>query len=189
MSPVPTTPGIFVGIGGPSGAGKDTLIRHAQRRLADDPRFVFVQRTITRPPDGATETHLSVDAATFARHEAAGAFALTWSAHGLSYGLPIAVDSAIAEGRIAVANISRAVLPALRARYRHVVPIAVSVPPALLRARLAARGRESAAEIDTRLARAGADSYPGWRVVANAGAAAEAGDRLVTLLREAAERD
>ena len=35
--------GTLVLIAGPSGAGKDTLIRLAQLRLREDPRFVFVR--------------------------------------------------------------------------------------------------------------------------------------------------
>ena len=69
---------------GPSGAGKDTLLEAARQALADDPRFRFVRRVITRPADAGGEAHEAVTAEEFAARE----FALQWQAHGLSYGIP-----------------------------------------------------------------------------------------------------
>ncbi|GLS34984.1 hypothetical protein GCM10010869_05720 [Mesorhizobium tianshanense] len=40
--------GILVRLVGPSRAGKDTLLKLAKIELANDERFVFVRRTVTR---------------------------------------------------------------------------------------------------------------------------------------------
>jgi phosphonate metabolism protein PhnN/1,5-bisphosphokinase (PRPP-forming) len=134
---------------GPSGAGKDTLLGLARAALADDPRYRFVRRVITRPADAGGEDHEPVTEAAFALRR----FALQWRAHGLSYGIPLDVEPDIARGVTVIANTSRGVIAAAAARYPTRV-IEVTAPPEVLAERLAARGRESAADVAARLARA-----------------------------------
>jgi ribose 1,5-bisphosphokinase len=122
-SSLPIRNGAFVAIVGPSGAGKDTLIAHARTVLSGEPQVEFVRRVITRPCDGATEDHDTLDEEGFAQSQAAGAFALAWQAHGLSYGIPAGVDRVIDNGHVAVANVSRGALPSLRERYSNVADI------------------------------------------------------------------
>jgi ribose 1,5-bisphosphokinase len=128
---------------GPSGAGKDTLLNAAKDAFSNDPRVHFVRRVITRPADPDGENHEPVTEAEFAMRD----FALSWSAHGLRYGIP-AVDTA----PVVVANVSRGVISAAAARYP-VRVIEVTASPELLAARLAGRGRETAADVALRLGR------------------------------------
>ena len=83
--------GTFFLIVGASGVGKDTLLAGARAALATDERFVFARRTITRPADAGGEDHLFMAPEAFARTRQAGGFLSCWSAHGLDYGLPIAL--------------------------------------------------------------------------------------------------
>ena len=145
--------GCFVAVVGPSGAGKDSLIAAARTRLAADERMVFARRVITRA-EGGNEDHDSLDPDAFAAAEAAGAFALSWCAHGLSYGIPATIRADVAAGRIVVANLSRAAVDDGRRLFGRVRIIAVTAPPAVLAHRLAGRGRESEADILARLAMA-----------------------------------
>src|SRR5690606_33244326 len=89
VTPALSYQGVFVAVVGPSGAGKDTVMGIARRRLADEPRVHFVRRVITRPAD-TNEDHEPLTAHEFAIRVAGGAVALHWCAHGLSYGLPSA---------------------------------------------------------------------------------------------------
>jgi ribose 1,5-bisphosphokinase len=134
---------------GPSGAGKDTLLNAARRALAGDVRFRFARRVITRQADPGGEDHEPVTPAQFA----ARAFALQWQAHGLQYGIAADITTDLAAGAVVVANVSRAVIAAAAERFP-VRVIEVTAPPDVLAARLAARGRETAADIAARLARA-----------------------------------
>lgn len=145
--------GCFVAVVGPSGAGKDTLIRGVQERLATDPRFVFARRIITRQAD-STEDHDTLTEREFARMKAASAFLLSWSANGLSYGLPVKLGFDLQEGRIVIANVSRAILPEVRQRFRRHLVVHVTAAPEVLAARLCARGREDTVTQKARLARA-----------------------------------
>jgi ribose 1,5-bisphosphokinase len=133
---------------GPSGAGKDTLLTLARVALAGDPRFRFVRRVITRPAEAGGEDHEPVSVAEFAARD----FALSWQAHGLHYGIPADVADDIARGVVVVANVSRSIIADAAARFPARV-IEVTAPGELLVARLAARGRETAAEAANRLAR------------------------------------
>jgi phosphonate metabolism protein PhnN/1,5-bisphosphokinase (PRPP-forming) len=141
---------------GPSGSGKDTLIAAAERALAGSGRHLFARRVVTRPQDAGGEAHEAVTPDEFAALDARGAFALAWSAHGLSYGIRAEIAEALVAGRHVVVNVSRGVVPAARARFAPLVVVAVGADPEVLARRLAARGREDPADIARRLAREGA---------------------------------
>ncbi|MFH1794781.1 MAG: phosphonate metabolism protein/1,5-bisphosphokinase (PRPP-forming) PhnN [Pseudomonadota bacterium] len=184
--PDPIGPGAFVAVMGPSGSGKDTLIAHARDRV-DSERTFFVRRIVTRAADSAAEDHDTMSCEAFAAAEADGAFALCWKAHGLDYGLPAGVDAAIRDGRAVVANVSRAVLPLLRQRYRHVVPVHVFADPDILAARIARRGRESGEAIAARVSRDPGISLAGNDIVRidNGGELTVAVDRFVAAIEVA----
>ncbi len=155
MAPPPAAKvetGTFVGVVGPSGAGKDSIMRAAAQRLAGNPDIVFVRRIVTRNAD-SNEDHDSTDPETFAALELGGAFALSWSANGLSYGLPVSLMDDLAAGRVVVANLSRDSVPAARHRFARSMIVHVTAAIEVLRERLAQRGREDAEERDLRIAR------------------------------------
>jgi len=143
---------VLVGVVGPSGAGKDTLMDGARAALAGDARFVFARRIITRPAEAGGEDHLPATTAEFARMRDQGAFALSWDAHGLSYGIPAGVAAQTRQGRVVVANLSRGVLADAAARFPLLV-LEITAPLELRAARLAARGRESVEDVALRLSR------------------------------------
>lgn len=143
---------MLVGVVGPSGAGKDTLMDGARAALAGDARCVFARRVITRPADAGGEDHLPATAADFARMREQGDFALWWNAHGLSYGIPARIAAEAGQGRVVVANLSRGVLAEAAARFPLLV-LEITAPLELRAARLAARGRESVEDVARRLSR------------------------------------
>lgn len=145
--------GRLVLVVGPSGAGKDTLISAAKAALADDRRYVFPRRVVTRTASKELEDHESVTMEAFDSLEAAGAFALTWRAHGLAYGIPANLGVALEAGRIVVLNVSRAIVAEARARFPGTAVLLVDAAAALRAERLAARGRETAEAIAARIGR------------------------------------
>ncbi|MEN0075379.1 MAG: phosphonate metabolism protein/1,5-bisphosphokinase (PRPP-forming) PhnN [Paracraurococcus sp.] len=177
--------GVLVAVVGPSGAGKDTLLAGARTALAADPRYRFVRRCISRPATAGGEEHEALSPEEFAARAAAGGFALTWQAHGLHYGIPADIAGDLAAGRVVVANLSRTVLAAAAARLPLRV-LEVTAPAALLARRLAARGREDAADVAARLARAAASpaGLAAMRVV-NDGAPEAGIAAMLDLLRSA----
>ncbi|SDO11986.1 ribose 1,5-bisphosphokinase [Methylobacterium phyllostachyos] len=144
--------GCLVLVVGPSGAGKDTLIRLARAALADDSRYVFPRRLVTRPPS-ADEDNDEIDAAAFAAGCAAGRFTLHWHAHGLGYAIPAEAGRLAAAGHVVVCNVSRRVVAQARAAGRPVSVVEITAPPAILMRRLAARGRAEDGDLAARLAR------------------------------------
>ena len=138
---------------GASGAGKDTLLNGVRDRLAEHSRIRFVRRVITRPGDMGEEAHESVTEQAFALRQEAEDFALSWRAHGLHYGIPADISRDLAQGRIVVANVSRAVVAEAAERFP-VSVIEITAPVAVLKQRLASRGREDADDVARRLSRA-----------------------------------
>jgi phosphonate metabolism protein PhnN/1,5-bisphosphokinase (PRPP-forming) len=143
---------MLIAVVGPSGAGKDTLMAGARAALTRDARFRFARRAITRPAEAGGEDHEALTEAAFITRRDAGGFALHWQAHGLHYGIPRDIEADMAARRVVIANLSRAVLPEASTRYALRV-LNITAPIEVLAARLAARGRESAADIAGRLAR------------------------------------
>ncbi|MBS0246351.1 MAG: phosphonate metabolism protein/1,5-bisphosphokinase (PRPP-forming) PhnN [Proteobacteria bacterium] len=147
------TTGTFFLVVGPSGVGKDTLLDGARAALKNDKRFLFARRTITRPADAGGEDHDAVTPQEFTRRKQAGAFLLTWDAHGLEYGLPITLARALGEGSNVVANGSRATIAELARLVPKLVVVEVNASPEVVAARLHARGRENEAQVAARVAR------------------------------------
>jgi phosphonate metabolism protein PhnN/1,5-bisphosphokinase (PRPP-forming) len=173
---------------GPSGAGKDSLIAGARAALAGHPEFLFPRRIITRESDPGSEDHFTLSEADFAQQQAAGAFFLSWGAHGLHYALPGAIADALAAGRTVIANVSRAVIDEARRKHATTTVVVVTAPPEVLAERLLARGREDAADVRDRLARAAEQpSGPGVVTVMNDGPLEVAVERFLKVLKAPAE--
>jgi ribose 1,5-bisphosphokinase len=168
---------------GPSGAGKDTIIAIAQDLLAARADVVFPRRIVTRAPSAAeTNGQLSSDAFDEAiRHRA---FAVWWQAHGHSYGLPASIDDDIRAGATVVCNVSRAIVPELRRKYRQCAVVLVDAPRDIRAARIAARRRSSDGEVATRLDRPSLNAHalaPDL-VIMNVGDARDGGRRLAEMI-------
>jgi ribose 1,5-bisphosphokinase len=180
---LPIGPGRLVAVAGPSGAGKDTLLRFARNLCRGDPNIVFPHRVVTRQPSAA-EDHDSLSEADFAAAVAVGGFAFWWYAHGLNYAVGAAVDDDIRAGKTVVCNVSRAVIAELRCRYANVRVVLVTAPAEVLAARLAARGRATDGPPATRLARGAppqSDLAPDV-VIDNVGDLQDGGEKLVAAI-------
>jgi ribose 1,5-bisphosphokinase len=164
---------------GPSGAGKDTLIEGA---LALCPDLRRVRRVITRPVALGGEDFLAVTEADFAKRHAEGDFALSWQAHGLHYGIERA--QLTGSGTI-LFNGSRTILPDASRMFPALRIILVTAPTSVLADRLSARGRESAADIRSRLRRGNFAMPQGldFATVCNDGTAKEGIARLLAALQ------
>ena len=179
----PLGPGTLVAVVGASGVGKDSIIDWARSRSAAIPGGpVFPRRAVTRPA-GPGEEHICLDDAAFHAAESRGGFAVSWRAHGLAYGIPVAADETVAAGGVVVVNVSRAVLPGLAARYARLRVVRVVVPEDVRRTRLATRGREEGDAADARIARADpAPGFPADLEIVNDGTIERAGRTFLAFL-------
>lgn len=143
--------GRLIGVVGPSGVGKDTVMEAVARAW---PGLHLVRRVITRPEEAGGEAFDGVSDEVFRRRVVDGDFALHWQAHGLRYGIPRDVEDVLAEGRVAMVNLSRAVLGEAQDRFPGFAVLSLTATPEVLAQRLQGRGRESAVDIARRLARA-----------------------------------
>jgi ribose 1,5-bisphosphokinase len=174
---------------GPSGSGKDSLIRYARRRLGSDPGVVFAHRYITRPVELNGENHIALTEAEFDARLAAGLFAMHWASHGWRYGIGLEINLWLAKGCNVVMNGSREYLPEARRLYPTLKAILITVSPEILAERLRARGRETEDQIAERIARARAFMPPeegDLEIIQNDSELEIAGERLVQLLAVAA---
>jgi len=138
---------------GPSGSGKDSLLRALRARAGSDDRLIVAHRYITRQAD-ANEASVALTTEEFHRRVALGCMAMHWRSHGLHYGIGIEIEQWLARGMKVVVNGSREYLPQAVARYPKLSALHVRVSPEVLAARLRQRGRESEEAIARRLARA-----------------------------------
>ncbi|WP_027542435.1 phosphonate metabolism protein/1,5-bisphosphokinase (PRPP-forming) PhnN [Bradyrhizobium sp. WSM2254] len=182
-------PGRLVLVVGPSGAGKDTLLRLAQAACIDDQNVVFPRRVVTRE-SSADEDNIAMSPDEFRRGIDHGDFAVHWDAHGHSYALPLEINDDIRAGRAVVVNVSRTVIAALRQAYANVVVVAITAPPDVLAQRLAARARHSDGNIADRLSRSVEDvSAQADVTILNAGSADYHSRQLVRVIRNEGWRE
>lgn len=145
--------GRLIYVVGPSGAGKDSVLEHARKHAPLEISTVFARRIITRPAGAGGEQHVALSTAAFSLLRRQQAFALSWQANGLLYGIGREILDWMHAGLNVVVNGSREYLPVAAADFPDLVVVHVTAPPAVLRERLASRGREHAADIESRLVR------------------------------------
>ena len=150
---------------GPSGAGKDSLLDGAKAALSDSTAHHFVRRDITRPADAGGEDHNPVTVAEFDAIQKEGGYCLSWGAYNLRYGIPKAIETELAAGRHVIVNVSRSLIDQAREMFPDVRVVNITVPREILERRLRERGRESEADIQTRLERAEAFTLEGPGVI------------------------
>ena len=176
-------PGRLVLVVGPSGAGKDTLLRLARVACIDDHDIVFPRRIVTRE-SSVDEDNVALGPDEFRRAREHGDFAVHWEAHGHSYALPREINDDIRAGRTVVANVSRTVIGALRKVYANVAVVAITAPPDVLAQRLTARARHSDGNLAERLTRSVDDASATADVtILNAGSAEYHSRQLVCVIR------
>jgi len=76
--------GRLIGVVGPSGAGKDSVMEALARARPD---FHLVRRVITRAEGAGGEVYERVSPGEFERRRAVGEFVLHWRAHDIDYAL------------------------------------------------------------------------------------------------------
>jgi ribose 1,5-bisphosphokinase len=176
-------PGRLILVVGPSGAGKDTLIRLAQVSCAGDSSLIFARRVVTRAAT-AHESNEQVSPEAFRLARIERKFAVDWEAHGHCYALPRAIDEDIRANRTVIANVSRTVVDAMRRAYANVTVVLITAPPEILVTRLSARGRDSDGQIADRLSRGGGSLAvtPDFTIT-NIGSAEDHARELVRIVR------
>ncbi|WP_158284779.1 phosphonate metabolism protein/1,5-bisphosphokinase (PRPP-forming) PhnN [Oricola cellulosilytica] len=182
--------GLLLAVIGPSGSGKDTLIRLAREAFSGDAKVLFVRRTVTREADRGAEDHDTLTPADFGEVERNGEFAVTWDAHGLRYGLPSGALSFVNAGGIAVANCSRRAMATVMAVFPQVRLIRLHADAEILARRLANRGREPLEEIRARVSRTVEETEALEKVVLidNSGPLEDAAEAFIDVIA-AARRD
>ncbi|MDZ7593598.1 MAG: phosphonate metabolism protein/1,5-bisphosphokinase (PRPP-forming) PhnN [Thiobacillus sp.] len=180
------TRGVLLYVIGASGSGKDSLMQVAREALADNPEVIFAHRYITRPAHAGGENHVALSEAEFDARLARKLFAMHWRSHGLRYGLGSELDHWLAKGLTVVVNGSREYLDEASEKYSALKPVLIEVSTEVLCQRLKSRGRESVADIETRLIRAEAFKqlrHPQLLRLSNNAPLNETGPAFVALIR------
>jgi ribose 1,5-bisphosphokinase len=126
---------------------------HGRKHLSNNPNIAFAHRYITRPANICGENHIALSQEEFEARRTLGLFSMHWQSHCYSYGIGIEIDCWLSRGMNVVVNGSREYLNNARQKYSGLLPVHIIVSSDVLRARLLARGRESRAEVDARIAR------------------------------------
>lgn len=168
---------------GPSGAGKDSVLGWLREHLPPGLRMHWARRCITRAPDAGGETHEAMTPADFEAARARGGFAMHWHANGLDYGIAHGEFAPLAQGGWVLVNGSREYFAQARERYPGLTGLYLGASEATLLARLRARGRETEAQVQQRVARAMAlPPPPGVIEVLNDADLASAGRQVLQAL-------
>lgn len=134
---------------GPSGAGKDTLLKEAKFFFKDNKFVNFVPRYITRPPD-VFEKNFYICKEGFSVLKQNGFFLVTWETFGHMYGIP---KHFIKNNCVNFISVSRTVIKFFENNFDEVYTIFVTADFPVIYDRLKKRNRENEDMIKQRLQR------------------------------------
>ena len=170
---------------GPSGAGKDSVLGWLRKHLPKDMPVHWTRRTITRPAAAGGEAHEATDAQGFEQLRSQDAFALSWHANGLNYGIRRTELAGLQQGRWVLVNGSRGHLPHVLQSYPGLQMVHITADPATLVQRLTQRQRETPEQIQERVERASAFVLPhGVIEISNNGTLDQAGQAFLLALQK-----
>jgi ribose 1,5-bisphosphokinase len=177
-------PARLVYVMGPSGAGKDSVLRYARRELDGRYPIAFAHRYITRPIGEDIENYIALSPGEFEQRRSRGLFAFGWEAYGWRYGIGQEIELWRGAGLTVVIDGSRQHFLQHRTALSEALPVLITATPDILRRRLIARGRDETAAIDRRLERAEAyaPAAPDLVTIDNSGPLESAGAALVALM-------
>lgn len=151
---------------GPSGAGKDSLMRWLRERSAGQPAFKWARRTVTRLAHDSSSDDISVDVEGFEKTELAGGFALQWQANGLRYGIRHEELVPLLTRRHWVfINGSRSYLQTCALRFPGMTVLHITADEEVLRQRLMQRGRETPNMVEARIHRESTVTVPAQSIL------------------------
>jgi len=130
-------------IAGPSGVGKDTLLKQIKNRI----KAHFVTRHITRPPDDSEQNYFVLPKE-FLKLKDQGFFVATWNAHSFDYGI---AKNELQDGANII-SVSRSAIEDFENMFDDVTTINITAPKEVCLRRLHQRNRENENEIKERLA-------------------------------------
>ena len=142
--------GQLIVVVGPSGSGKDTLLKKAIKKI---PNSILVKRYITRKKDNNNEDHYSISVKNFQDKISKKCFFVYWKAHGFSYGIPLKEIKKIEHGKTIIFNGSRKILFKIKQKVNNVKIINIIAPLTLIKKRLINRAREDKKSINKRIKR------------------------------------
>ena len=138
---------------GPSGAGKDTLLREIKSTRYAEKQPLVAHRYITRPQRMFDENHIELSTFDFHQRKESGLFLFEWCSHGNQYGIGREIKKWIKSGNDVIVNGSREYLSQARKIHPSLIPIWITVAETVLYQRLSNRGRETEADIELRIQR------------------------------------
>ncbi len=183
FDPHPIYSGRLVYVVGPSGAGKDSVIAVARKKLNESKNIYFPPRYVTRV-DNNGDDDLPISGTAFMHYRLNGLFALEWEAHGFCYGIGAVINTPLHAGKTVVVNGSRAHIATALTKYPAMTVVQISVTREVARARLNLRARENAEAISARVNRSPQFAAPSAQIITidNSGVLEHAAQQLMAVL-------
>ena len=185
-----TGPGRIVYLMGASGAGKDSLIRYAEKYFPGHRNFTITSRYITREVHGDSHHDQAIDEKEFHQRLRNDFFAFHWESYGYYYGISRQeLDESLARGLNCIVNGSRRYHTIARRLYPDLVTVLVRADPGLRWLRLELRRRDDPGELATRLKNSDnifnleTKKLPHCHVIDNNGPLEAAGEKFISILR------
>jgi ribose 1,5-bisphosphokinase len=154
---------------GPAGAGKSGVLGWV-REHGVPVGVVCAQRYMTRAARDGSESLVTLSDEEFTAREQRGLFALTWSAHGVRYGIGREIEHWMNRGADVLVNGSRGAYAEALKRFPNLQPVVITAHAATLSAQPAVRDVTSAMP-------------SGALVIHNDGYPAHAGSQLLDAIR------